>query len=152
VRPAPVRVSRIIRASADALFRAWTDPLELAHWWRQEDDGWTFGGASIDLRVGGRYRLSMKAPDGQTHVAVGVYQEVQRPTRLAFTWDWENPSHRVGDTRVIVEFHQLGARRTEVVLIHHGVMDSARMERHERGWIELFNLLERRMYDDESRD
>ena len=85
-----LRVSRIIRADPDTLFRAWTDPRELMHWWRQEGDGWTFAGASIDLRVGGRYRLGMTGPDGKTHVAVGD-RAVHRPVRLAFTWDWEGP-------------------------------------------------------------
>jgi uncharacterized protein YndB with AHSA1/START domain len=74
-----LRVSRTIRADADTLFRAWTDPQELSHWWSQAGDGWAFASASIDLRVGGRYRLAMLAPDGQTHVAVGVYREVERP-------------------------------------------------------------------------
>src|SRR5713226_2065276 len=77
-----LRVSRIIRADPERVFRAWTDPRELMRWWRQEGDGWAFAGASIDLRVGGRYRLSMTRPDGKTHVAVGVYRDVQRPVRL----------------------------------------------------------------------
>jgi uncharacterized protein YndB with AHSA1/START domain len=78
------------------------------HWWRQEGDGWTFAGASIDLRVGGRYRLGMTGPDGKTHVAVGVYRDVHRPVRLAFTWDWEEPTNRVGETLVTVEFKDAG--------------------------------------------
>ena len=97
------------------------------HWWRQEGDGWAFASASIDLRVGGGYRLGMTDPDGKTHVAIGVYREVQRPMRLMFTWDWEDPTNRVGDTLVTVE------RFTE----------EARMGRHEQGWTELLRLLER---------
>src|SRR5439155_10548201 len=116
--PHSLRVSRIIQADAETLFRAWTDPRELMHWWRQEGDGWAFAGASIDLRVGGRYRLGMTGPDGKTHVAVGVYREVRHPVRLVFTWDWEDPANRVGDTLVSVEFKDVGGNRTEVVLIH----------------------------------
>jgi uncharacterized protein YndB with AHSA1/START domain len=138
-----VRVSRIIHADAETLFRAWTDPRELMQWWRQEGDGWAFAGASIDLRVGGAYRLGMTAPDGKIHVAVGVYREVQRPVRLVFTWEWEDPTHRVGDTVVTVEFKDAGGDRTEVVLTHEGFVDEARMGRHQQGWIELLNLLER---------
>jgi hypothetical protein len=33
--PRSLRVSRIINADRETLFRAWTDPTELAHWWRQ---------------------------------------------------------------------------------------------------------------------
>jgi len=138
-----LRVSRIIRADADTLFRAWTDPVQLANWWRQEGDGWAFAGASVDLRVGGRYRLGMTGPDGRSHVAVGVYREVRRPARLAFTWDWEDSDSRVGNTLVTVEFKEAGPNRTEVVLTHEHFADAARMGRHEQGWTELLRLLER---------
>jgi len=140
---ASLRVSRIIRADPDALFQAWTDPEALRHWWRQEGDGWAFAGASIDLRVGGRYRLAMTGPDGRTHAAVGVYREVQRPLRLVFTWDWEDPASRVGDTLVSVEFKEAGRDGTEVVVTHERFADPARMGRHEQGWTELLRLLER---------
>jgi uncharacterized protein YndB with AHSA1/START domain len=141
--PISLRVSRTIRADREALFRAWTDPQELMHWWRQEADGWAFAGASIDLRVGGRYQLGMTGPDGKSHVAFGVYREVQRPARLVFTWEWEDPANRVGETVVTVEFHEAGRDRTEVVLTHERFAEAARMGRHKQGWIELFNLLER---------
>jgi len=140
---ASLRVSRIIRADPDALFQAWTDPEALRHWWRQEGDGWAFAGASLDLRVGGRYRLAMTGPDGRTHAAVGVYREVQRPLRLVFTWDWEDPASRVGDTLVSVEFKEAGRDGTEVVVTHERFADPARMGRHEQGWTELLRLLER---------
>jgi uncharacterized protein YndB with AHSA1/START domain len=138
-----LRVSRTIRADPDTLFRAWTDPRELMHWWRQEGDGWAFAGASIDLRVGGRYRLGMTGPDGKTHVAVGIYREIQRPVRLVFTWNWEDPTNRVGDTLVSVDFKDAGDNQTEVVVTHERFADAGRMGRHEQGWTELLRLLER---------
>ena len=140
--PHSLRVSRIVQADAETLFRAWTDPRDLMHWWRMEGDGWSFAGASIDLPVGGHYRLGMTDPAGNTHVAVGVYREVQRPVRLVFTWDWANPEDRVGETLVSVEFKALGEKRTEIVLTHEGFADRARIGRHEQGWTELLRLLE----------
>ena len=138
-----LHISRVIHADPETLFRAWTDPRELMHWWRQEGDGWAFAGAWIDLRVGGRYRVGMIDPKGQSHFAGGVYREVERPVRLVFTWDWETPSLRLGDTLVTVEFHVRGAEQTEVVVTHEGFADSARLGRHEQGWTELLTLLER---------
>jgi uncharacterized protein YndB with AHSA1/START domain len=138
-----LRVSRTIRADADTLFRAWTDPRALMHWWRREADGWAFADASVDLRVGGRYRLAMTGPDGRTHAAVGVYREVERPLRLVFTWDWEDPASTVGETIVSVEFKDAGAEGTEVVLVHERFAEAARRSRHEQGWTELLRMLER---------
>jgi len=136
-----LRLTQTIRADAERLFRAWTDPNELRHWWRMEGEGWSFAAASIDLRVGGRYRLGMTSPEGKTHVAVGEYVQVERPTRLAFTWDWEEPAARVGETLVTVEFNPAGDK-TEVVLTHERFAEAERMASHERGWGQLLRLLD----------
>jgi len=138
-----VRVSQRIRATPDRLFRAWTDPAELAHWWRMDGPGWSFAGATLDLRVGGRYRLAMTSPDGKTHVAIGEYREIERPSRLAFTWDWEDPASQVGDTLVTVELNDVGSNMTEVVLTHERFSDAARATSHETGWTQLLRLLDR---------
>lgn len=138
-----VRVSRTIRARAGKLFQAWTDPDELKRWWRQEAPGWTFAGASIDLRVGGSFRLAMTAPDGKVHAAVGIYHQIDRPVRLVFSWDWEELTSRVGDTLVSVEFKEVGSNETKVIVTHERFADPARMSRHEQGWTELLRLLER---------
>ncbi len=143
VVPHSVRVSRTIRVDAERLFQAWTDPTKLMHWWRQEAEGWEFAGATIDLRVGGRYRLAMNTPDGKVHAAVGVYRHIERPVRLVFTWDWEEPTRSVGDTLVTVDFRETGTNATEVVVTHERFADRARMGRHEQGWTELLGLLER---------
>jgi uncharacterized protein YndB with AHSA1/START domain len=137
-----VRVSQRIRATPERLFRAWTDPNELARWWRMEGDGWAFAGASLDVRVGGAFRLSMTGPDGKAHVAIGEYQEVRRPTRLAFTWEWEDLNARVGDTLVTVELNDIGDGLTEVVLTHERFSDAARVAGHEKGWAQLLRLLD----------
>jgi uncharacterized protein YndB with AHSA1/START domain len=138
-----VRVTQTIRASQERLFSAWTAPEELAKWWRMDEPGWAFAGASIDLRAGGAYRLGMTGPDGKPHVAVGVYREVRRPTRLAFTWDWDEPESRLGETLVTVEFRRVGADTTEVVLTHERFADAARADGHKRGWTQLLTLLGR---------
>ena len=136
-----LQVSRVIRADAETLFQAWADPQELVHWWRQEGDGWSFAGAELDFRVGGRYRLSMRDPEGKTRTAHGIYREIERSELLAFTWDWEGQS--VGDTLVTVTFRRVDIEHTEVVLTHERFADPARMGRHQQGWTELLKLLER---------
>ncbi len=39
-----LRVSRRIRATPERLFRLWTDPAQLRHWWRMDGPGWSFAG------------------------------------------------------------------------------------------------------------
>jgi len=137
-----VRVSRRIRATPERLFRAWTDPAQLQHWWRMEGPGWSFAGAEVDVRVGGAYRLAMTGPDGRTHTAVGVYREVAPPGRLAFTWDWEDPGSRVGDTLVAVDIVDAGDGSADVVITHTRFADAERAASHEQGWTQLLRLIE----------
>ena len=47
----------------------------------------------MDVRPGGEWRVTMISEvDGTTHPFVGVYREVEEPTRLVFTLD--NPHDR----------------------------------------------------------
>jgi uncharacterized protein YndB with AHSA1/START domain len=137
-----LRLTRTIRADPETLFRAWTDPEELRNWWCLEEPGWTFAEASIDLRVGGRYRLGMTDADGKVHVAVGEYREIRRPTRLVYTWDWEDPADRVGETRVTVEFRPVVGGTTELTLTHERFAGAAEVESHRSGWTQVLRLLD----------
>ena len=139
--PDCARVSGDQGACGSFSFRAWTDPLELQHWWHLDEEGWQFAGASLDLRVGGAYRLAMVDPGGRTHIAIGVYREIQPPVRLSFTWDWENPANRVGDTLVTIEFRDAGESHTEVIVTHR-FEDVTRIGMHEEGWTQLLGVLE----------
>lgn len=143
-----LRISRRIRAAPERLFKAWTDPAQLRHWWRMNEPGWIFAGAEVDLRVGGTYRLGMTAPDGRTHVAVGVYRELEPPTRLAFTWEWEDAAHRVGDTLVTVDLVDVGNGVTDVIITHVRFGRADHAASHERGWTQLLQLVDHYLTED----
>jgi uncharacterized protein YndB with AHSA1/START domain len=89
--------------------------------------------AEVDLRVGGAYRVRMRAPDGTEHQAEGVYREVDPPKRLAYTWKWAaGPDAEV--TLVTVDFIEMGDR-TDVVLRHTGFSTTGQRDNHEKGWL-----------------
>jgi len=135
-----VRVTRVIQANPDAVFRAWTDPNQLKRWSCPE--GMTVEDARVDLRVGGKYRIRMRGSEGQVHTAAGTYREITRPQRVVYTWEWEEEDHAVGETLVTVEFNDLGGR-TEVVLTHELLPSAAAASSHEQGWQSCLNRLER---------
>ena len=58
-----LRVERTYDASPEEVFDAWTNPEVLRRWWAVHPEG-TTPIAEVDLRVGGRYRLSMESPEG----------------------------------------------------------------------------------------
>lgn len=123
-------VRRTIRAGAARLFECWTDPVHLAAWWGPASVTCTH--AETDLRVGGRYRLANRFPDGGTLWIVGEFQEIAPPHRLVYTWRVE-PGPDVTE-RVTVRFEP---RRdaTEVIITHERIADADTRERHEQGWL-----------------
>jgi len=135
-----LRISRVIKADPETVFRAWTEPEQLRQW--SAPEGATVKAAQVDLRVGGRYRISMQTSEGDYN-ATGVYREIDRPSRLVYTWSWEEKEHDVGETLVTVEFNEVGGS-TEVILVHELFPNSEAKASHEDGWGSCLNRLEAR--------
>ncbi|WP_341675492.1 SRPBCC family protein [Niveibacterium sp. SC-1] len=74
---------RVIDATPDKLFRAWTEPELIKQWFTPKP--WTVTVAQTDLRVGGASLIVMRGPDGQEFPNRGVYLEVEKNRRLVFT-------------------------------------------------------------------
>jgi len=125
-----LEVRRILKAPVAAVWTAWTDAREVSQWMAPSDD---FGAteATLDVRVGGRYRIVMRGPDGQTHRVGGTYQEVVPLRRLVYTWAWESTPER--ESRVTVEFRPAG-ESTELVLTHERFFDAEARDKHAHGW------------------
>ena len=131
-----LQLERTYEAPIEAVFDAWTSEEVLRRWWRPQD-GWHTPEAIVDLRVGGTIRVVMHDPDGDSHGATGTYTEVERPTRLAFTWTWDR-SELQG--LVEVDFEALG-ELTRVVFTHSGLEDEEEVRSHEGGWGYLLDEL-----------
>ncbi len=138
-----LRIERSFDASPEELFDAWTSPEVLKRWWAVHPEG-TTPVAEVDLRVGGRYRLAMVSPDGERHTVGGEYREVERPSRLVYSWQWELDSGETSHlSTVTVEFHDRG-ERTDVVLEHTGLPDADSRDRHARGWAACLDIFRAR--------
>jgi uncharacterized protein YndB with AHSA1/START domain len=137
-------VKRVLNATPELAFRAWTSAEHIQQWMRPEP-GMVVPLASMDLRVGGKYRIQMKTPDGEFFTAVGVFQEVKAPERLVYTWDWEKDGSgaEFGEVEgkpslVTVEFLKRG-ERTEMVLTHTRFATVESRDSHARGWGRIFD-------------
>lgn len=123
-----LEVRRTIPAPRERVFDAWTQAKELNRWSAPPP---MTPSAEVDLRVGGRYRVVMRGPDGVDRRVGGVYRTIERPSKLVYTWKWEESP--MPDSVVTVEFLDRG-KATEVVLRHEGLSDVESRARHEHGW------------------
>jgi len=125
-----LKIVRTFEASPEVVYRAWTDPKVMEKWFAPREMSTPI--AEVDLRVGGKYRVGMKSPDGELYVATGVYQEIVSNEKLVFTWRWENdPSSP--ETLVTVEFKKSGGD-TELVFTHENFATEALAKDHQEGW------------------
>jgi uncharacterized protein YndB with AHSA1/START domain len=132
-----LEVRRTIRAPQQRVFDAWTKADELKRW--HAPGPLTVSLAEIDLRVGGSYRIHMRAPDGKEHRVTGVYREVDPPRRVVYTWTWEDTSD-VQNSVVTLEFIARGDS-TEVILRHEGFDSTKQRDSHESGWTSILDKL-----------
>lgn len=124
-----LHVRRRIAASPARLFDAWTDPAQLTRWWGPE--GVCCPGAFVDLRVGGAYRIENLLPDGSTVVIEGVFETIDPPERLVYTWQ-VRPGPATQE-RVTVRFAAVG-EETDVIVTHEAIRDRATRDQHASGW------------------
>ena len=132
-------LKRMLNAPQELAFKAWTSAEHIQQWMRPEP-GMVVPLASMDLRVGGRFRIQMKTPDGEFFTAVGEFKEVKAPERLVYTWDWEKDGSgaEFGELEgkqslITVEFLKRG-ERTEMVLMHTRFTSVESRDSHARGW------------------
>lgn len=78
-------ITRTFDAPRELVWRAWTEPAQLAQWWGPSQI--TNPVCEMDLRPGGSYRIVMRLPDGTDYPIKGVFIEIAPPERLVMTLD-----------------------------------------------------------------
>jgi len=128
-RFALVRVSARIAASPERVFDAWLDPA-IAGRWLFATASRPMTRVAVDARVRGRFRFA-GGNDGDRVEHRGVYVEIVRPRRLAFTL---SAAYDLPDTRVIVEIASAGGAKSAALTVTHGDVPGEFASRTEARW------------------
>jgi uncharacterized protein YndB with AHSA1/START domain len=138
-----VVITRVFDAPREVVFKAWTDPKQLAKWFGPK--GFTNPVCEADARVGGAWHIVMCSPDGTEHPCGGVYREVVEPERLVFTniaTDKEGNPILDGLTTVIFEKHggktKLTLRTRATAVVEYA---TAHLKGMEAGWTQTLERL-----------
>ena len=98
-------ISRLINAPRELVFKAWTDPKHLIHWWGPK--GFTNTFQEIDIRPGGVWRFIMHGPDGIDYQNRIVFSEIVKPERISYSHD-SGEENDPGQFQVTVTFDKEG--------------------------------------------
>ena len=142
VVPHTLTVRRVVPATPEKLYAAWTVPDQMRQWYATV--------VEADMRVGGRYRIEMHEDDGVVNGFTGEYLVLEPPTRLSFTFAHHTltPADRISDEIVSVEFREVAPGRTEIVLTNTWTgprCEPSDYERLAEGWEEWLRRLEKAM-------
>ncbi|MFZ2008154.1 MAG: SRPBCC domain-containing protein [Stellaceae bacterium] len=79
-RAPPLKLSRILRARRETVFRAWSSAEHIKRWFAPE--GCVVVEAMVEMRLGGRFVLGMRAPNGEVNWLHGTFVEIVPDARL----------------------------------------------------------------------
>ena len=114
-------LTRTLNAPRATVWRAWTDPAELV-WFLNPDQGEVSEPISVDLRVGGAFRVHMIINDELDYMTGGIYREIVPIERLVFEWGavggWPDldPAHPDDAPLTTLEFTETSPTTTEFAL------------------------------------
>jgi len=133
-----LQLHRVVAAPCPEVFRACTEPDEIAQWWGPQ--GFTTRHIDLDLRVGGAYRFAMQPPDGEVFYLFGEFRAIDPPALLEYTFRYEDPDPDDRETLVTLAFREVG-EGTDISFVQSGFATEARRALHDDGWTDSFDRL-----------
>lgn len=133
-------IERTFEASREDVFRAWTEPDEIAAWYGPEHFHAPADKIRVDLRVGGRWEATMvQRGSGEEFPASYEIVELVEPELLVLRSD-PMPQFGMPDPTVTrVELHEDGPGRTRMTLTDGPYPTNA--SHAETGWKQSFDKL-----------
>lgn len=152
-------IERVFDAPVERVWKAWTDPVELAKWWGPRS--FIAPDNKVDLRVGGKFIYSMQAVGelakqfgDKTLYGGGEYTEIIEGKKLVYIDSFtdkdgnEVPPDTYGmpadfpqSLEVTVEFESLPDGKTKMTVSHAGLPAGKAAEDTHAGWKEMFDKL-----------
>lgn len=126
-----VHLHRVLRASPEKLYRAFTEADALSRW--MPPYGFTCQVHQLDAREGGSFRMSFRNfTTGQSHAFGGDYLELRPYERIRYTDRFDDPG-LAGQLEVSVEFTPVSCG-TELRIRQSGIPEAIPLEMCHLGW------------------
>ena len=126
-----VEIERVINAPPERVFDAWTNPIELATWWGDEE-AYHMTRCEMDLQPKGKWAAHGIFHANKSPFTIsGEILTADRPFALAFTW---NQSWTPGATTMVELTFMTDLNGTLLKVRHVGDQTSEAAENHRQGW------------------
>jgi uncharacterized protein YndB with AHSA1/START domain len=136
-----LEIERLIPAPPERVFEYWTEPELLARWFGPE--GCDVPTRNLDVRPGGKWRTTIRSPEGKLRTVSGVYNLIDRPRRLVFTWGWDDDDGARGhETEVTVTLEPTPGG-TRLKLVQQLFQTSEARNLHNGGWTSSLNKMQK---------
>jgi uncharacterized protein YndB with AHSA1/START domain len=133
-----VRLHRVLRATAEHVYKAFLDPEAMAKW--LPPHGFTGKVHEMDARVGGGYRMSFtNFRSGQSHSFGGKYVELTPHERIRYTDRFDDPN-LPGEMSVTISLRKVLCG-TELQIVQEGLPAVIPVEMCYLGWQESLAML-----------
>ena len=131
-----LEITRRFDAPPARVFNAWLNREEWQSWIGPE--GLNCEVPLLEPHIGGRYRIIMHLTDGRVIPVAGIFQTIDAPRTLAFSWGAENDPTR--HSLITLTLHGK-AGETELMLRQEGFASAASRDDHVIGWNSALNKL-----------
>ena len=145
-----MRITRVFDAPRALVWKAWTDPNYAKQWWGPK--GFTTPFCTMDFRVGGKFLLCMRAPDGQEFWNGGEYHEIVLHEKIVSSMYFSDSEgnkveaahygiehEALEDVHDVVTFEDFGNGQTKLTLIGNETMENAIKSGQVEGWHQILD-------------
>lgn len=133
-------IKRNLKAPPAKIFAAWTDPAKLQVWFLPRADSEVLN-LDFDVRVGGRYSITIRHGDGEHKHVSGLFREILPNEKLSFTWAGDCGGTKGPESLVTVLIKPDGAGSL-LTLIHEQIADETARDGFNQGWTSVLDNLE----------
>lgn len=135
-----LEMERLIPVPPQRVFEYWTEPELVAKWFGPGD--FDVPSSQLDLRPGGKWRTTIRSPEGKLRTVSGVYNTIDPPRRLVFTWAWDDDNGVRGhETQVTVTLEPTPGG-TRLRLVQEDFQNREIRDRHNGGWASSLGKLQ----------
>ncbi len=141
-------VVRVFDAPREVVWRTWTDQKYVMQWWGPK--GFTTPFCEMDFRVGGKFLICMRSPDGHALWSGGEYHEIVLHEKIVSSMYFADEQgnkvesahygikhEAIDDAHDVTTFEDLGNNRTKLTFIGNETMENAKDTGQLEGWSQI---------------